>query len=151
MDLDDDIFKMLFAGGEGAVPLLWEQASRCTCWTEDTHQPTWGHTACGGTGVVYATGQAVTGLFRAQSRWLSFRREGELAHGQATLTTPLDVRPGYTDRRVRDRLTVTVAVGDMAAGTAFFPASKATPFVFAGVQRAWRVSLQLADLDQQLT
>lgn len=157
-DLDDDIFAAIFAE-EGAVQLAWEQASRCDCTTDDSKQPAWGCPQCGGAGVVYAAPQTITGLFRSQSRWLSFRREGELAHGEAQLTTPLSVRPGYTDRRVRDRFTAIPAATDGGremptqlpaefVGRAFFPAAQAVPFIFNGAQRAWRVQLQSAELDQ---
>lgn len=162
MDLDDAILADVLGFEEGAVTLQWEQASRCGCSTDDTHQPAWGCPHCGGSGVKYADAQAITGLFRSQSRWLSFRREGEIDHGEAALTTPLNVRPGYTDRRVRDRFTVPEVVTDGErqlpvnnlplefVGRVFYPAAPAVPFIFDGAQRAWRVQLQSADSGQQL-
>lgn len=152
-DFDDDIFAEVF-DDEGAVALSWEVASACDCITPDTKQPVWGCPHCSGTGVQYATPVVITGLFRSQSRWLSFRREGELDHGEAQLTTPLTVKPGYTDRRVRDRFTavppvtdgeVTLPVPTLPAefsDRVFYPAAPAVPFIFANVQRAWRVQLQ---------
>ena len=161
VDLDDGIFQQILDSSEGAVQLSWEQASRCDCTTSDTKQPVWGCPDCGGSGVIYTAAQTITGLFRSQSRWLSFRREGEIDHGEASLTTPLNVRPGYTDRRVRDRFTTIPAVSDgeviLPAGLpvelqdrVFYPAAEAVPFIFNGAQRAWRVQLQSASLDQQL-
>lgn len=149
-DLDTAIFEELFGSWEGAVALSWEQASRCSCYSEDSKQPEWGHAPCNGTGTLFAGPQTVRGLFRSQDRWLSFRREGELDHGEAQLTTALSVRPGYIDRRVRDRLTTLEAIGDAAEGRVFYPAAPARPFIFANVQRAWRVALQAADDDQRL-
>jgi hypothetical protein len=149
VDLDTAIFEDLFSW-EGAVALSWEVASRCTCYSDDSKQPEWGHQLCGGTGVIYAPATTIYGLFRSQDRWLTFRREGELEHGEASLTTPLAVRPGYTDRRVRDRLTTQQAVGDAAEGRIFYPAAQAKPFLFANVQRAWRVSLQAASENDRL-
>lgn len=151
-DLDDDILASIFTLGEGqgAVQLTWEVASRCVCYSADSRQPNWGCPTCSGSGVAYAAPQTVAGLFRSQSRWLSFRREGELDHGEAQLTTPLSVKPGYSDRRVRDRLTVPVATGDSTDGRVFYPAAPAVPFLFNNVQRAWRVQLQSAETTQQL-
>jgi hypothetical protein len=94
--------------------------------------------------VIFAPPTTIQGLFRSQDRWLSFRREGELEHGEAQLTTPLGVRPGYIDRRVRDRFVTLEAVGDFTEGRVFYPAAQAKPFIFNNVQRAWRVSLQAA-------
>lgn len=148
-DLDDGVFAALFTE-EGASQLSWEQASRCSCYSSDTKQPAWGCPLCGGSGVIYAAAQTITGLFRSQSRWLSFRREGELDHGEAQLTTPLSVKPGYVDRRVRDRFTVISDSGDASEARVFYPAAPAVPFNFNNVQRAWRVQLQSADRSQQL-
>jgi hypothetical protein len=147
--LDDALFEELFAW-EGASAITWEVASRCSCFTEDSKQPEWGHPPCKGTGVLYAPPVTIQGLFRSQDRWQSFRREGELERGEAQLTTPLSVKPGYVDRRIRDRFTVLQAVGDAAEGRVFFPASEAKPFIFENQQRAWRVSLQAADESQRL-
>lgn len=148
-DLDDAIFADLFAA-EGAQPLLWEVASRCSCYSTDSHQPTWGCTLCGGLGAVFAPPVPVTGLFRSQTRWQGPREQGEIAHGEAQVTTPLSVKPGYTDRRVRDRFTVLPATGDAAEGRVFYPAADPVPFLFAGVQRAWRVTLQSLEQSQRL-
>lgn len=148
-DVDDALFEELFTW-EGAVGLAWEQASRCSCWTDDSKQPTWGHPPCKGTGILHTPPQTIQGLFRSQDRWQSFRREGELEHGEAQLTTPLSVRIGYVDRRVRDRLVALEAVGDAAKGRVFYPAAPAKPFIFNNVQRAWRVSLQAASEDDRL-
>jgi hypothetical protein len=143
VDLDSAIMEGIFSW-EGAVALGWEIASRCSCYSEDSKQPEWGHESCKGTGILHAPPVTTYGLFRSQDRWLSFRREGELDHGEASLTTPLDVRPGYVDRRVRDRFTVLEAVGDPGEGRVFYPAAEAKPFIFNNVQRAWRVSVQAA-------
>lgn len=139
--IDDALFEDIFTA-EGASTLLWEVASRCSCYSEDSKQPQWGHELCGGLGVVYADPVTIRALFRAQSRYISPRREGELDHGEAQLTTRLEHKPGYTDRRVRDRYTVVPATGDAAAGRVFYPAAVAVPFIFDNVQRAWRVQLQ---------
>lgn len=160
---DDDIFNQLFEWGvgEGAVQLTWQQATRCTCYSVDSLQPTWGCPNCSGNGVIYGAPQTITGLFRSQSRWLSFRQEGELAHGEAQLTTPLSVRPGYIDRRVRDRFFVPAVPTDGSValpvvlpsgfeGRVFSPAAEAVPFIFNDIQRAWRVQLQSSDLAQRL-
>jgi hypothetical protein len=149
-DLDDAIIAEILGDEEGAVTLQWEVASRCSCITADTKQPRWECPLCAGSGVAYANPQSITGLFRSQSRWLSFRREGEFDHGEASLTTALSIRPGYTDRRVRDRFTTTAVSPDVAEGRVFYPAAPAVPFIFAGAQRAWRVQLQSAELAQQL-
>ena len=140
---DDAIFADLFIS-EGAITLDWETATRCSCWSDDSKQPDWNHDVCGGTGIIYAAPQRVTGLFRSQSRWISPRREGEIDHGEAQLTTPLSVKPNYVDRRIRDRFTV-VQEGDTPAGRVFYPATPPVPFLFDGVQYAWRVQLQAAD------
>lgn len=150
VDLDTAIFEELFGSWEGAVALSWEQASRCSCYSDDSKQPEWGHPLCKGTGVLFSEPTTIRGLFRSQDRWLSFRREGELDHGEAQLTTALSIRPSYIDRRVRDRFTTLEAVGDAAEGRVFCPAAAARPFIFANVQRAWRVALQAADDDQRL-
>jgi hypothetical protein len=149
VDLDQSIMDDLFSW-EGAVALGWEVSSRCSCYSEDSKQPEWGCSKCKGSGIVYAAAVTVHGLFRSQDRWLSFRREGELDHGEAQLTTPLDVRPGYIDRRVRDRFTTLEAVGDAGEGRVFYPATQAKPFLFNNVQRAWRVSVQAASEAQRL-
>ncbi len=149
IDLDTAIFEELFSW-EGAVALSWEVASPCPNESKDSKQPQWGCPECGGTGVIYAAPVTIYGLFRSQDRWLSFRREGELEHGEAQLSTPLSVRPGYVDRRVRDRLTTLQAIGDAAEGRVFYPAAPAKPFIFNNVQRAWRVSLQAASENDRL-
>lgn len=149
-DVDDTIFEELFGSWEGAVSLSWEVASRCTCYSSDSEQPTWGHAPCKGLGVLYAAPVVIQGLFRSQDRWLTFRAEGELDHGEAQLTTPTTVRPGYLDRRVRDRLTVIPSPTDVGEGRVFFPSAPAKPFIFANVQRAWRVALQALDEEQRL-
>jgi hypothetical protein len=149
-DVDTAIFEDLFMIWEGAVALSWEVASRCSCYSEDSKQPDWGCSICGGMGVIFTEPVTTKGLFRSQDRFLSFRREGEIIHGEAQLTTPLGVRPGYIDRRVRDRFTTLEAVGDFEEGRIFYPAAQARPFIFANVQRAWRVALQAASEDQRL-
>jgi hypothetical protein len=149
VDIDMAVFEILFSW-EGAVGLSWEAASRCSCYSQDSKQPEWGHEPCKGTGVLYAPAVTIYGLFRTQDRFLSFRREGELDHGEAQLTTPLDARIGYVDRRVRDRLTTLEAVGDAAEGRVFVPATQCKPFILNNVQRAWRVMLQAASDDQRL-
>lgn len=149
-DVDTGIFEELFSTWEGAVELTWEAATRCTCETPDSKQPLWGCPQCKGTGVIYAAPTRIKGLFRSQDRWLSFRREGELDHGEVQLTTPLSVKPGYVDRRVRDRFTTVAAVGDLAEGRVFLPSAPSSPFIFANVQRAWRVTVQALDEDQRL-
>jgi hypothetical protein len=55
----------------GATELLWEAATSCDCFADDTHQPQWGHEPCGGWGVVYAAPVTVKVLFRSQARWTS--------------------------------------------------------------------------------
>jgi hypothetical protein len=149
VDLDSAVMEDLFSW-EGAVALGWEVASRCSCYSDDSKQPEWGHEPCKGLGVIYAPRVEIKGLFRSQDRWLSFRREGELERGEAQLTTPLDIRPGYIDRRVRDRIITLSAVGDAEEGRVFYPAAQAKPFIFGNVQRAWRVSLQSASEADQL-
>lgn len=143
-DLDDSIFTSLFLS-EGAHQMTWEVATRCSCYSTDTRQPTWGCPHCGGLGAVFAEAIIVRGLFRAQSRWQGSRAQGELAHGEAQFTTPLSCKPGYTDRRIRDRFTVIPAVGDLTEGRIFYPGAEPVPFLFNGVQRAWRVQLQSMD------
>ncbi len=138
--LDDTLLEDLFTW-EGASPLLWERASRCTCWSEDTKQPEWGHEVCGGKGVVYADPVEITGLFRSQSRWVNARREGELDHAEATLTVRVEHKPGYVDRRVRDRYLVGPATDDAPEGRMFVPSGPPTPFIFDGVQHAWRIQV----------
>jgi hypothetical protein len=149
VDLDDAIFEQLFGEWEGAVALDWEVASRCSCYSTDSRQPDPRHELCKGYGVVYAEPVRTAGLFRSRSQWLSFRAEGELEHGEATLTLPLDVKPHYTDRRVRDRFRV-VSTDDSLAGRVFVPAAQPVPFVFANVQRAWRVQVQMLAQDNRL-
>jgi hypothetical protein len=133
-DLDDQL-----------VELRWEAASRCTCWNDDTKQPGWDHQPCGGTGVLYAPAVIVRGLYRSRSEWRSRHMQGEHRLGEAQLTVPLNARPGYVDARVRDRYTVTHAVGDAEAGSTWLPAATAVPFLWMGEQEAWRVQLQGLD------
>lgn len=138
---------------EGAVDLTWEQASRCTtprddgspCFSADSKQPNWNCTTCGGLGAVFAAPVAIRALFRGQSRWNSQHSSGTHGLGEAQLSTPTDVKPGYTDDRIRDRFTVIDTPDDRVRGRVFYPAAQPVPFVFAGAQRAWRVQLQAAD------
>lgn len=146
--VDDAIFADLFQS-EGAITMTWEVASRCTCWSADSRQPLWDCPLCSGYGVQFTQPVTITGLFRSQSRWISPRREGEIDHAEAQLTTPLSVKPNYTDRRVRDRFIVTQE-GDTNKGRVFYPATPPTPFLFDGVQYAWRVQLQGADQDDRV-
>lgn len=146
---DDEIFAEIFAG-EGIVTLAWEQATRCNCYSLDSRQPKWGCPNCGGQGSVYNGPVLIGGLFRSQSRWLSFRAEGELDRGEASLSTPVSIKPGYVDRRVRDRFTVPGAQGDSTEERVFYPAAPAVPFIVGNVQRAWRVQLQSASLAEHL-
>lgn len=151
-DPDDGLFSDLFDLGvtEGAVQIAWQQATPCQCLTPDTKQPDYSCAQCGGTGVRYEPARQITGLFRGQSRWLSFRRQGEIDHGEAQLTTPLSVKPGYVSRLIRDRLTIPAAPNDESEGRVFYPAASPVPFIFNSIQRAWRVQLQSAELSQQL-
>jgi hypothetical protein len=149
-ELDDGLFADVIFALEGAVAMTWEVASRCTCYDPDTEQPDWNDPVCHGSGVTYAPPVAVAGLFRSQSRWISPRREGEIEKGEASVSFPTSVKPNYTDRRVRDRFTVTQASGDLAAGTVFYPAGQPVPFIFDGEQLAWRVQLQGLEQDQRL-
>ena len=148
-ELDDSIFGELVSL-EGGVAMTWEAASRCSCYTTDTEQPQWDCPLCSGYGAIFAAAQPVTALFRSQARWISPRREGEFEHAEAQCTFPLTVKPTYIDRRVRDRFTVTQAQGDLAAGTVFYPAGEPSPFIFDGVQYAWRVQLQGMEQNQRL-
>lgn len=138
---DAGLFAMIFAG-EGASVLKWEQGARCSCNAPDSRQPSWDCRECGGLGCVFVDAQQIRGLFRGQSRWTTPKLSGEHPHGEAQLTTPLDVKPAYVDQRVRDRFTVLQATGDVEAGRVFYPAAHPVPFLFDGVQRAWRVQLQ---------
>lgn len=145
-ELIADLFQM-----EGASQLDWEQATRCDCYSEDSRQPEWGCQSCGGFGAVYADPVRITGLFRSQGRWVSPKSFGELDHGEAQLTLPIEHKPGFTDHRVRDRFTVVNATGDLAAGRVFYPAGPATPFMFGDQAHAWRVQLQsLEQRDREL-
>lgn len=153
---DDDLFDELFDPDEsdGAVRMTWEVGSRCStpradgsaCFSTDSRQPNWECTTCGGLGADYAPPVVIYALFRGQSRWKSSNSAGTHALGDAQLTTPVIVKPGWTDDRIRDRFTVPDALGDLAAGTVFYPIAKAVPFLFGSVQRAWRV--QISALDQ---
>lgn len=149
-DLDDALFADVIFALEGAVELTWEVATRCTCYAEDTEQPTWGHAPCQGSGVLYAPPVPVRGLFRSRADYISPRREGELEHGESSCSFPTAVKPNYVDRRVRDRFTVVRAASDIAGGTVFYPAAQPSPFIFDGEQLAWRVQLQQAQQNQRL-
>lgn len=148
-DIDSMVFELIEAG-EGMSELRWERAEPCPRIDPSTKQPVWECPLCNGTGVIYAEPETIQGLFRSQARMLSFRREGEFAHGDAELTTMLDVKPGYVDRRVRDRFTVLPATGDEAEERVFYPSAPASPFIVGNVQRAWRVSLQAASEKDRL-
>lgn len=155
-DIDADLFADLFdEDSEGAVAMLWERAVECDCGVidPDTRQPRWGQDCpeCNSQGVRYLPGIEIHGLFRGRSQYQSYRRQGEFQHGEAQLTTPLAVCPNYTDRRLRDRLTIRESHGDSERGTVFFPATKPIPFIFAGRQRAWRVQVASIDQDQDLS
>jgi hypothetical protein len=146
---DDELFEMIFES-EGAIPMTWEIASRCStpredaspCFDADTKQPNWNCTNCGGLGAEYSAPVEILALFRGQSKWKRGSASGSTNIGEAQLTTPLDVKPGYTDDRIRDRFTCTVDVEDYAKGVVFYPAAVPIPFNFDGSQRAWRVQLQ---------
>ena len=144
MDVFDGSIAFVFAAA-GASELTWEVASRCTCWSDDTKQPQWGHALCGGLGTQYGVPTTIRALFRGRSSWNSHRASGQHPLSEAQLTTPLSVKPSYVDDRVRDRFTVVAAVGDLEAGSVWYPAAKPVPFMLAGVQRAWRVQLQGLD------
>lgn len=151
--LDDAIFAELFSS-EGAQPLLWEQVIAPTPGaglTSDSLQPRWGEPdpAASGNGIEYQTGVVIYGLFRSRGQWLSYRRQGEIEIGDAELTTPLSVKPGFVSRLIRDRITV-LPTDDATVGRAFFPAAPPVPFLFGGVQYAWRVALQADRRDQEL-
>jgi hypothetical protein len=146
--VDDILLSDLFSW-EGASPMRWEQASRCSCWSEDTKQPEWGCALCGGKGIIYADPVTITGLFRSQSRWTHNRREGELDHAEAVLTVRVEHTPGYVDRRVRDRYLVIPATGDEAAGRLFVPSGPPTPFIFDGTQHAWRVQVAAVSAEDE--
>lgn len=137
--------------GPGASQLSWQVASRCSCWNPDTEQPQWGHPTCGGYGVVYAAPVTVNGMFRSQSRWTSSHMEGEFPLGEAQLTTDVTVKPGYTDRRVRDRFTVVQATGDSVVGRVFLPAASPVPFLIGNQHLAWRVQLQALEQANRVT
>lgn len=141
MSVDSELVAQIFTW-EGASTLGWEVATRCDCWSEDSHQPAWGHQACGGFGVLYAAPVTITGLFRSQGRWVTPHSMGEFDHGEAQLTTPLSAKPHYTDRRVRDRFTVVPASDDETEGRVFYPAGPPSPFLFGNEHLAWRVQLQ---------
>lgn len=151
MDDDDDIFADLFDPDvtDGAIELTWEVASRCTtprddaspCFSVDSRQPNWNCTACGGLGALFSDPTTIYALFRGQSKWKGQNTAGQSVLGEAQLTTPIDVKPAWADDRIRDRFTVPIALGDFEAGTVFYPVAKPVPFLFAGVQRAWRVQL----------
>lgn len=149
VDLDTAIFEEIFAA-EGSSELKWEQAEACDCYSEDSGQPQWGHERCGGTGILYAEPIVIRALLYSQSRWLSFRREGEVSHGEIELRTPLSVKPGYVNRRVRDRFTMLPAQGDSTEGRVYVPSTQPRPFIFGNVQRAWRVTLEALDETNRL-
>lgn len=148
--LDDEIFSSVIFQGEGASNMLWEVASRCTCYSEDTLQPDWNCELCSGFGVTYAVAVAVRGLFRSQARWTSRQASGEHGLGEAALTLPLSVKPTFVDERVRDRFTVVPAVDDDVQGRVFYAAADPVPFLFDNVQRAWRVQVQSLQQDTRL-
>ncbi len=132
------------------MQLRWEVASRCDCWSEDTRQPDWDCKTCDGLGVAYTRPVTIGALFRSQGRWTSHRPSGEHGLGEASLTTRMEHKPGYTDERVRDRYTVTAATDDPIKGRIFYPAAQAVPFIIASRQRAWRVQLAAMDQDTRV-
>ena len=132
-------------GTAGAVPLAWESAERCSCYTDDTRQPDYNCDQCGGSGVRYAEPVEIVGLFRSQARWEHKRAQGELTLAEAELTVPADCQPGYVDMRVRDRYRVLAVAADVPRDMVFYPVAQARPFVFAGQLRAWRVQVQGAE------
>lgn len=146
---DSQLFAAIFTA-EGVIRLGWDVASQCVtlrpdgspCLSEDTRQYYAGCATCGGYGTVFAARVEVRGLFRDQSRWTANRMSGERPLGEAQLTTPTTVKPGYRDRKIRDRFTVLDATGDTAVGRVFYPAASPIPFLFAGAQHGWRVQLQ---------
>lgn len=95
-----------------------------------------------GSGLTLYAPTPITGLFRSQSRWINPRAEGEFGHGEASLTLPIEYKPNYVDRRVRDRFTVLNAQGDPQDGRVFYPAAAPVPFMFFDEHVAWRVQLQ---------
>lgn len=146
VDVDTSIFEGLFSW-EGAVAMSWERASAAPGESEDSHQPRWD--GPNPQGVVYSEPVTIYGLFRSQDRFLTHRREGEIEHGDAQFTTPIQVRPGYVDMRVRDRFVTLEAVGDIEEGRVFVPSAPARPFIFNRIQRAWRVNLQSVNESQR--
>lgn len=145
VDVDTAIFEDLFSIWEGAVELGWQKATRCKCLNVETKQASPSCTECYGSGVVYGEPVTTKALFRSQDRYVSRRMQGELAHGDAQLTTPLTVKPVYIDAKVRDRFTVTQASGDLETGRVFYPSAQPVPFIFTNIQRAWRTSVQAAE------
>lgn len=148
--LTDEIFRDVIFKGEGASRMLWEVATRCDCYSDDTRQPEWGCLTCSGFGVTYAAPVEVRGLFRSQARWTSRQMSGEHGLGEASLTLPLDVKPNFVDERFRDRFTIIPATGDADQGRVFYPAADPVPFLFDNVQRAWRVQVQSLQQDTRL-
>lgn len=146
VDIDTSIFEQLFSS-EGGVELNWQKSVRCACLNRETKQANPNCIECYGSGVVFSKPILIKGLFRSQDRYVSRRMQGELAHGDAQLTTPLNVKPEYVDAKVRDRFMVTQATGDLETGRVFYPAAQPVPFIFNNVQRAWRTSVQA--LEQQ--
>lgn len=149
MSVQASTINAIFAS-PGVSTIEWQSATRCTCYSLDSKQPQWGHQVCGGFGVIYAPAQTVVGLFRSQSRFFSPRLEGEVEHGEASLTTPITWKPGYVDRRVRDRLTIVNATGDAASGRVFYPAAEPVPFLVNDEHLAWRVQLQSLEQAQRV-
>lgn len=146
---DAATFASIFAG-PGASRLQWEHATRCGCYTDDSAQPTWGCPTCSGYGAVFAAPVEIRALFGSRSAWRVPHVAGQFTHGEARLTTPVAVEPGYVDDRVRDRFRVIDAPGDVAPGRVFYPVAKAVPFLLGSVQRAWRVQLTSLDQEQRL-
>ncbi len=149
MSVDADIIAQVFTG-EGASTLTWEVSTRCTCYSVDTKEPNWECTVCGGLGAAYAPPVEIRALFRSQSRWRSPQMVGELQLGEAALTTPLNVKPSYVDRRNRDRFTVVNATGDAAVGRVFYPTGEPVPFLIADEHLAWRCQVASLEQDQRV-
>jgi hypothetical protein len=113
----------------------------------DTRQPDWDCTSCGGLGADYSA--AGDRHLRALPRPVALegQQQRRPARARRGAADHAGERAPRLDRRPHPRsLHRPDDVGDVAAGTVFYPAAKPVPFMFGGAQRAWRV--QLSSLDQ---
>jgi hypothetical protein len=71
------------------IDVRWEQAIKCTCWSDDSGQPLYSCKACGGTGYLYSTPATIhTVLIMSLAMSKEFTPVGDFRMGDCIATIP---------------------------------------------------------------